>query len=169
MQAVRQAHTRQQIDRILLDFGARPAFDPGRRNHHVVDHGHVLEQVVLLEHNRDVQTQRANGHPVGIIHLTAIQTHTAMLGLQQPHQDTQQRALARPRRSDQADNLALLDGQVDTLQYRVRTVGGFQVNDFELRQDSSPGAYLSATRDTTSGSTAPEPSRTRAWRKSPCC
>jgi hypothetical protein len=67
----------------------------------VVEHGHVAEQRVVLEHEADL----ALAH-MGAGGILAIEQHLARVGLFQPGDDAQQRRLAAARRAEQRDQFA---------------------------------------------------------------
>ncbi len=70
----------------------------------IVEHGHMPEQGIVLEHEADPAVARRD-----IGGVAAIEHHLAGIGEFQAGQDPQQRGLARTRRAQQRDQLAFLD------------------------------------------------------------
>jgi hypothetical protein len=68
---------------------------------HVVEHAHVAEQRVVLEHEADV----AFAH-MGVGGVLAVEQHAAAVRRLEPGDDAQQRGLAAAGRAQQRDQLA---------------------------------------------------------------
>mmetsp|Transcript_1013 Transcript_1013/g.2513 ORF Transcript_1013/g.2513 Transcript_1013/m.2513 type:complete len:443 (-) Transcript_1013:3285-4613(-) len=106
-----ELHELQQLDDALLDLGlgqallARLDAQPERD---VVEHRHVTEQRVMLEHEADL----ALAH-MGVGRVLAVQQHPAAVGLLQAGDDAQQRGLAAARGAEQRDQLAAGEFQAD--------------------------------------------------------
>ena len=92
-----------------LRFGqplaARTHAQPER---HVLEHGHVAEQRVVLEHEADVALADAARQRV-----VAVEQHLSLVRPFEAGDDAQQRRLAGARRAEQRNQLAGLDVQVD--------------------------------------------------------
>jgi hypothetical protein len=86
-----------------------------RRQRHVPQDGHVREEVERLEDDPDLT---AYGVPVDALDsdLRAMDPDPSRLDLLQKVDAAQQRRFARSARADQADNLVLVQGQVDPFQ-----------------------------------------------------
>ncbi len=83
-----------------------------RRERHVVEHGHVREQVERLEDDPDPPPDPVDVDAVGRDLLAFDDDPSGVDRLEQVDA-AQQRRLARPRRADQADDLVLGDDEVD--------------------------------------------------------
>ena len=77
----------------------------------IVHHAHVLEQRVMLDHEADAAILDAAFRSVAIIEID-----TAEISVLEAGDRAQQRGLARPRRTEQRDKLARLDGQGHVVQ-----------------------------------------------------
>ena len=114
-----QADTSQQLFR--LGFGGRPVLfehlSQGDRD--VVENRHVSEQIERLEDHarRGARTVEV---AVGVGEFDTVDENLAVGGRFEHVDAPQKRALARSRRPDDADNLALRDGEIDAAQNVVR-------------------------------------------------
>jgi hypothetical protein len=112
----------EQLARGRLRFGARDAERMPRREHDVLEHAQMREQVERLE---DHPEPPAVGDRVaaGLGDHLAVEQHVAVVDLLEPVDAAQQRRLARAGRADQRDRLVLLDGEVDPAQHLAVPVG----------------------------------------------
>ena len=83
-------------------------------------HSQVREQVEVLEHHAHLL---AHSVDVGFVHLSALELHGAAGGDLQPVQATQEGGLAAAGGADQADHVAAVDVDINTLQH-VQGGGG---------------------------------------------
>ena len=118
----KQAHTVQQSFGLLLHFRFGALLHLGGCQKHIVQHRHVREQLVALEHHADPLAQLGEVFAAVGNGLTA-QTHTAALGGLQTVQAAQQRAFAAARGADHHDDLTGLDSKADIVQHRGLAVG----------------------------------------------
>ncbi len=99
-----ELHQLQQLVHFVADHALRSA---GRARLHaqaerdVLEHGHVAEQRVVLEHEADLAFARAD---VGDVF--AVQHDRARIGILEARDHAQQRGLARARRPEQRDQFA---------------------------------------------------------------
>ena len=102
----------------------------------VVEHAEAVEQEELLEDEAQSPGPQARqllvGHGRGV--LAGDADHAAGGPLQGAH-DVQQGALARPRRADDGDQLALVDPQADAGQGHDRWVAGVLLDHVDQLQD----------------------------------
>src|SRR6266851_8398323 len=96
------------------------------RLHHVLERGHVREEVEALEHHPDLRALPAHlvvgklVQPVAALRVTdqlAVYVEAAGVDLLQVVDAAQERALARTRRADDAHDLLGLDDEVDAAQH----------------------------------------------------
>ena len=102
-----ELHQLEQLVHALLDLAPRPgarARPHAQAERDVLEHGHVAEQRVVLEHEADARGRArcARWRP-------RRRTSTCPRRRLEPGDDAQQRRLARARRAEQRDQLALLD------------------------------------------------------------
>ena len=117
VELVAEADALEQAPRFRLDLRARPLVDLDRRDRDVVEHGHVLEQIVLLEHDRHALAHAPHVGGIGVVDRLSVEADAAAGRLQKPDQHAQDRALARARRADQADDLARADAERDAVEH----------------------------------------------------
>ena len=91
----------------LLACGRPASF---RLKRHVLEHGHVRVERVVLEHHRDVALLRRD-----VVDHAAADRDLAVGDLLQPGDHAQQRRLAAARRADQHAELAVVDLDVDAV------------------------------------------------------
>ena len=111
---VLEADAGEQRHRPLLRFGRRQAQDPDRRQRDVLQHGHVREQLKLWNTMPTSRRSALRSTP-GPADAVALQADLAALDRLQAVDAAQQRRLAAARGADQADDLMLLDVEVDAL------------------------------------------------------
>jgi hypothetical protein len=108
-----ELHQLQQLHHLGADLvlrGARRLGPHPQAEGHVLEDAHVAEQRVMLEHEADL----ALAH-VDMGRVLAVEQHGAAVGHLEPGDDAQQRRLARPRRSEQRDQLAGADVEVEVV------------------------------------------------------
>ena len=115
-------HQLQQRIDALFDLGLGHARQL-QRQRGIVIHGARGQQVEMLEHHanlmaRGTQLRIRHGHEV-----TTIDDHLARSGTVEQVDATHQRALARTGAADDAENLTLLDVQMDVLERLDRPFG----------------------------------------------
>ena len=115
---LRQAEARQELHRLRLSLGGRQLQHLARGERHVPEDGHVREQVVGLEDDADASADPVQVDAACRDLRPAQEDPAGVDGLQQVDA-TQQRALARPRRSDEAHHLVLREHEVDAPEDRV--------------------------------------------------
>ena len=111
---------REQVcDADLLRGGCDCLFDRVRRSAHhlqrepdVLRNRHVRIERVALEHHRHVALTRLLRCHVDTVHV-----HVAFAHCLEPREDAQRGRLARPRRSEEDEEFAGLDHQVDAMQH----------------------------------------------------
>ena len=81
-----------------------------QRERDVLEHGHVRIQRVVLEHHRDIAL-----HGVDEVHEPAADHDLTRVGILEPRDDSQDRALPAPRRPEQDEELAVCDLQRDVV------------------------------------------------------
>ena len=111
-----EPHARQMPHRDLFGLGLTHLFERDGRERAVVEHVHIVEQVEALEHHADVLAQLIDIAALGSKVLTVEPDMTGIRSLEQV-KAAQKRRLARARGTDNGDDLAGIDGQVDTLEY----------------------------------------------------
>ena len=120
VRVLQHAYLVQQRQRLAAQVHERAAPVVLRRQHHVLQHGLVREQVEALEHHADIQDARARRRAARRIQEgLAMQQHAPAVQRLQAVQGADQGRLARARRADDADDLARLDHQVDALEHLV--------------------------------------------------
>ena len=87
-----------------------------RPERHVLEHGHVGEEVVGLEHDADLAPQHVEGGVV-LDDEPTVDADLALLDGLEPVDAAQQRGLPGAGRSDEAHNLVLGDLEVDALEH----------------------------------------------------
>ncbi|MNV67307.1 hypothetical protein D3C71_1601050 [compost metagenome] len=108
----------QQLAGARLGLCARLPAHLHRRDHQVLQHGQVREQVVLLEHEAHTLSQRDEvGLRLQAVHAHAAHLDGAALRTQQPGDASQYGRLARPGWADDGHRLALPDLDVDALEH----------------------------------------------------
>ena len=75
---------------------------------HVVEHGHMRVQSIVLEHHRDVSVLRGN-----VVHALVFDEQLSVGNLFQTRDHTQRRRFAAAGRSDEDDELFVLDLQTE--------------------------------------------------------
>ena len=118
----KQAHTVQQSFGLLLHFRFGALLHLGGCQKHIVQHRHVREQLVALEHHADALAQLSQIFTAVGNGLIA-QPHPAALGGLQTIQTAQQGAFAAARRADHHDDLAGLDSKADIIQHGGLAIG----------------------------------------------
>ncbi len=99
-----ELHQVQQFMHLVRDLLLRRALAARLHAHaegHVVEHRHVAEQRVVLEHEADLAVAHVRARGV-----LAVEQHLAGVGLFQPGDDAQQRGLAAARGTEQGDQFA---------------------------------------------------------------
>ena len=114
---VRQAESGQQLLRIGLHLARRATRNLARAERDVVEHGQVREQVVRLKDDADPPAHRIQVDVVRRHVDVADMDRSGVDGLE-PVDAPQQRGLARPRRTDEAHDLAGADVERDAAQHR---------------------------------------------------
>ena len=119
---LRQAYQLQQRINALFDVGLGHARQL-QRQRGVVIHGARRQQVEVLKHHanfvaRGAQLRIAHGHQIAAIH-----DHLARCGAVEQIDAAHQRAFARARAADDAEDFTLLNGQVDVLERFDRPLG----------------------------------------------
>src|SRR5690606_7873953 len=123
---VGQADARQQLLGSTLDLGPGGDPEPDRRLHDVLAHGHVREQVELLEHHADGAPLRGHLALAQLVQLAVafpvadqlpVHPDPAGVDLLQVVDAAQQRGLAGAGRSDDDGHLAGADVQVDAFEH----------------------------------------------------
>ena len=152
-----------------LDLVLRTPLDLDGGNCDVLQRRHVLEQVVLLEHDGEPITQPPHRARVRIVDLLSVDRHRPRGWRRQADQRSQDRALARARRPDQPDDVARRDIEVDAVQNLQGSVAGLKAGDGETGQGGSPGMRRGVRAARTRENRRPGSSRTPERLKSPCC
>ena len=137
---------RARSSRAALDGVGPPyAVHPDRRQHAVVEHRQVREQVVGLEDHPD---PAAHGARVDarVGDLDAVEADHAVVDLLQQVEAAQQGGLARARRPDQADHVVALHGQVDVGEHHPVAVRLADVGELDERRHSAPARSRSSQR-----------------------
>ena len=109
-----ELHQLQQLEHLAPDLlGGRPLRAPlhPQAEGDVLEHRHVPEQRVVLEHEADL----ALAH-VAVGRVLAVEQHAAAVGRLQAGDDAQQRGLAAARRPQQRHQLARGERQADIVQ-----------------------------------------------------
>jgi hypothetical protein len=132
-----EADQRQLLQRHLLRLLLAEALHR-RAIGGVVEHAHMREQRVGLEHHRDVAI---GGRELGDV--LAADQDLALAGDLEPGNHAQGRGLAAAGRAEQGDERAGLDGEVDVVDRRHRAVAHGDVAEFDgcgpgLRQLAAP-------------------------------
>src|SRR5690606_38845060 len=107
---------------------------------HVLEHGHVRIERVVLEHHRHVAITRLQSADVALADVDA----ASRQGLE-PRDASQQRGLATARRSDDHDELAVGDLQVDRLDRHLRPVELAHAAQCHLRHRPASFRYFSVS------------------------
>ena len=144
-----QSHGLQHLRHQRLDGGPARA-DHLKRERHILPHGLVRQQLVILEHESDGTTI--------LRHLTVRQTakiiaghsNLAVRGLLLAQQQAQQRRLAGTGSTDQKHEIATFDVEVDIIQRRPRTLGihlahMIQCDECHIVSSLAPGAGSQVT------------------------
>src|SRR5207253_1360755 len=111
----------------------------------VLQHGHVREQVVALEHDADVLAEPVDVDATTTDPLTVDADLTVLDRLERVDAP-QHRALATARRPDQAHDLVLVDAEVDALQHVVTTEPLVHAVELEERRSHQPALVRSWSR-----------------------
>ena len=98
----------------------------GAVQRHIVQNGFPRQQQVVLWHIRKVR-----GYP---LHLFSIHKHLAVLRLQHPRQNVQQRAFAAARGPDECHKLPCPHRQVQIFQYSLVFKGDGNVFDLQFHR-----------------------------------
>ena len=109
-----ELHQLEQLEHLAPDLlGGRPLRAPlhPQPEGDVLEHGHVPEQRVVLEHEADLPLAH-----VAVGGILAVEQHGAAVGHLEPGDHAQQRGLAAPGRPEQGDQLAGREGQADIVQ-----------------------------------------------------
>src|SRR6185295_14936593 len=99
----------------------------------ILEHGHVAEQRVVLEHKADVPLAH-----VLLRSVLAMEQHAARIRHLQPGDDPQQGCLAAARWPEQRDQLAGGKLEADPVQRGELTKALFNVADFDTHDGCSP-------------------------------
>ena len=102
---------------------------------HVFEHRHVAEQRVMLEHESDIALAGAAGKRV-----FAIERHLAGIRPVEACDDPQQRGLARARWSQQRQQFAVGDLEVDTVKGCKRAEFLYDIPDFNCHAECCPSS-----------------------------
>jgi hypothetical protein len=130
----RKLHQVEQLHHLGLDLvvvGAVLAFAHAQPEGHVLEHRHVLEQRVVLEH--EAHAAFAHRQRRGVF--PSEQDATAV-GELQPCDRTQQRGLARARRTEQCDQLARLNVEIDAAEGLEAAEGLLDTANLDLHVNS---------------------------------
>ena len=92
--------------------------------HDVLQHRALLEQAEVLEDHADVRTQLAQLLALEVGDVDAVDDDTALGRALEQVEQAHERRLARARFADDAEDVAILDGQVDVLERAVVAVAG---------------------------------------------
>src|SRR5205085_9712352 len=138
---------REEFARPSLRLAARPAEHRLRRERHVPQHAHVREEVERLEDDPDPLPDAIDVHAAPSDLLAADDDPARVDGLDQVDA-AKQRGLAGPRGADQADDLVLVDAQVDAAQHLVPAEGLPQAFEHERRHRTPPACRLRRSRTT---------------------
>ena len=107
----------------------------------VLEHRHVAEQRVVLEHEADVALAGAVAQRI-----LAVDPHFAGIRPVEAGDDPQQRGLARTGRTEQRQQFALADLQVDIVERGERAELLDDVPDFNGHVVSSPAGFVASSR-----------------------
>jgi hypothetical protein len=126
-------HKRQEAFHRLGDFGR---ITPPRleAEGHVLRHGEMREQRVVLEHHADVAPMRRQRRDI-----LPVELHRAAIDAQQAGHDAQQGGLAAAGRPQQGNELALADAEIDAAQHgrrAERLLGAGNVEEAQVREPS---------------------------------
>ena len=138
-----EADARQELLCRLLGLFLCDMAHLHRREHDVLEHRHVREEVEALEHHADFLADVVDIRLA--IQQDAVDGHRAFRRHFEEVDAPQQRTLARARRADDDDDFLLLDMEVDALQdvgVAIRFVQVFNVD--HLDYTSFPGRPRSA-------------------------
>ena len=113
-----QANALQQLHGLLVGSSLAHTAQAHRSQRDVFFHRQVWEQVKMLEHHAHLG---AGGINVAFGDLFAVQHNRAAVRFFQAGQAAQKSGLAAAGRPNQADNIALIDGQVNALEH-IQTV-----------------------------------------------
>ncbi len=97
-----------------------PARGPGyeARQHHILDRGEFRQEMVQLEDETDLLPAQLGEITIRKPRdLARVEKNFARVGAIERAEEMQERALPRPRRSDDADDLALLNLEIDAPKY----------------------------------------------------
>src|SRR3954447_6877342 len=89
----------------------RPAGARTKAERNILEHRHVAEKRVVLEHETDIALADAARQRI-----LAVEMDLALIGPVQPGDDTQQRGLARSRWTEQRDELARVNVEIDVVE-----------------------------------------------------
>ena len=106
----------QHLQGVAASRGLRDPEHLARADRDVVGDRHVREQVEALEHHADTASDRV-GVEAGLGDVDAVEEDLAVVDRLEHVHAAQQRGLARPRRSDQRDHVALSDVEVDAVEH----------------------------------------------------
>src|SRR5579862_2559645 len=162
----------EQRPRPLLDLAARLFLQLDGADHHVVERGEVREEVEVLEHHAAERSLLADDPFRELVELPALQlvAHDLARDLDPPAVDAlevvdapEQRALARARRSEDAQHLGLAHAQVHALENLEAAEG---LRDRVALDDVRPRRHVrlshgasSPTRGSLRARTASDPAR----------
>ncbi len=156
---VGEAEALEQRGRLRIGLASRLPERLAGRQGHVLEHGHVREEVERLEHDPDPPPQRVDVDVAGG-DLRAADPDPPGLDRLEQVDAAQKRRLAGARRTDQADDLVLADVEVDPAQHlelaerlvhaldpKHRGDVGFSLTSgFSLTPTSPPGAASDRAR-----------------------
>jgi hypothetical protein len=116
LEPVAQPHLAEKAGRRVRGLATRRARDEARQ-HHVLDRGELGQEVVELEDEPDPPSTQEREIAVGQMgDLRAVEKHLARRGPVESAEKVKERALASARCADDADDLALLDVEIESPQ-----------------------------------------------------
>ena len=118
--------------------------DQTGRQHDVLAHGEVREQVEALKNHAHVLAQRAHGGSVFVQQGFAVDRELTALELFQPVDAAQERALARTAFADDGDDFAGCHFQVNALEHLVTAIGLAQAANVNNRRGHCCGCINAA-------------------------
>src|SRR5262249_60077045 len=139
---VLQADAFEQLASLRACLLLREAAGLSRRERDVLHHGHVREEVERLEDDPDLAAQRVHVDR-SVRDRLAVDDDRARVDRLEAVDAAEERRLPRPRRTDQADDLMQVHGQVDSFEDRelVEALG-----DSLDRDEVAVGAHTSWAR-----------------------
>ena len=113
----------------------RPGLPPDQqREHHILQHGVLGDQMVLLEDEPDLLVaQSCQASVIAGVHIHTVQKVLPGVRCVHTPDDIHKRGLSRPGRAQDRQVLALVDGQADPLQY-IKPLAAGGIGLFNLAQ-----------------------------------